>query len=131
MKTLFRSLWHVNSVQMESNSSGVESTTHPTGNALVQTRNITSFSSDPTIFSYELHMRQIHSEKGGFAVCEYCSKEFTGSIGKVKFALKEHIQVGRKIDNGAQMLNSCFRQYTWVSGKPATSVERPSSQILY
>ena len=39
MKTLFRSLWHVNSVQMESNSSGVESTTHPTGNALlVQTR---------------------------------------------------------------------------------------------
>ena len=38
-------------------------------------------------------MRQIHSEKGGFAVCEYCSKEFTGSIGKVKFALKEHIQV--------------------------------------
>ena len=56
--------------------------------------NIASFSSDPTIFSYELHMRQIHSEKGGFAVCEYCSKEFTGSIGKVKFALKEHIQVG-------------------------------------
>ena len=46
-------------------------------------------------FSYELHMRQIHSEKGGFAVCEYCSKEFTGSIGKVKFALKEHIQVGK------------------------------------
>ena len=40
-------------------------------------------------------MRQIHSEKGGFAVCEYCSKEFTGSIGKVKFALKEHIQVGK------------------------------------
>ena len=81
-------------------------------------------------------MRQIHSEKGGFAVCEYCSKEFTGSIGKVKFALKEHIQVGWdlgtwEIENGAQMLNSCFRQYTWVSGKPATSVERPSSQILY
>jgi len=45
-----------------------------------------------TPYSYELHMRQIHSEKGGFAVCEYCSKEFTGSIGKVKFALKEHIQ---------------------------------------
>ena len=41
-------------------------------------------------------MRQIHSEKGGFAVCEYCSKEFTGSIGKVKFALKEHIQVGKR-----------------------------------
>ena len=76
-------------------------------------------------------MRQIHSEKGGFAVCEYCSKEFTGSIGKVKFALKEHIQVGWEIENGAQMLNSCFRQYTWVSGKPATSAERPSSQILY
>ena len=85
---------------MESNSSGVESTTHPTGNALlVQTRDeeisqVSPLKSDPTIFSYELHMRQIHSEKGGFAVCEYCSKEFTGSIGKVKFALKEHIQVG-------------------------------------
>ena len=64
-------------------------------------------------------------------VCEYCSKEFTGSIGKVKFALKEHIQVGWEIENGAQMLNSCFRQYTWVFGKPATSVERHSSLILY
>ena len=25
-------------------------------------------------------------------VCEYCCKEFVGSIGKCKFALKEHIQ---------------------------------------
>lgn len=25
-------------------------------------------------------------------VCEFCCKEFIGSIGKVKFALKEHIQ---------------------------------------
>ena len=28
----------------------------------------------------------------GKVVCEYCCKEFIGSIGKCKFALKEHIQ---------------------------------------
>ena len=80
-------------------------------------------------------MRQIHSEKGGFAVCEYCSKEFTGSIGKVKFALKEHIQVSRMTFLAEmyamflKMLNS--RQYTWASGKLATNAEKPSSQILF
>lgn len=46
-----------------------------------------------TPYSYELHMRQIHSDGAeGKVVCEYCSKEFLGSLGKVKFALKEHIQ---------------------------------------
>ena len=28
----------------------------------------------------------------GKVVCEYCCKEFIGSLGKIKFALKEHIQ---------------------------------------
>ena len=80
-------------------------------------------------------MRQIHSEKGGFAVCEYCSKEFTGSIGKVKFALKEHIQVRKHLNFEIvqtlliKMPN--FRRYTWASGKLATNAERPSSQILF
>lgn len=46
-----------------------------------------------TPYSYELHMKQIHSNGGeGKVVCEYCCKEFSGSVGKVKFALKEHIQ---------------------------------------
>jgi len=46
-----------------------------------------------TPYSYELHMRQIHSGGAeGKVVCEYCCKEFIGSIGKCKFALKEHIQ---------------------------------------
>jgi len=46
-----------------------------------------------TPYSFDLHMKQIHSNGGeGKVVCEYCCKEFTGSIGKVKFALKEHIQ---------------------------------------
>jgi len=46
-----------------------------------------------TPYSYELHMKQIHSGGSeGKVVCEYCCKEFIGSIGKVKFALKEHIQ---------------------------------------
>jgi len=46
-----------------------------------------------TPYSYELHMRQIHSGGSeGKVVCEYCCKEFIGSLGKIKFALKEHIQ---------------------------------------
>jgi len=46
-----------------------------------------------TPYSFELHMRQIHSGGAeGKVVCEYCCKEFIGSIGKCKFALKEHIQ---------------------------------------
>ena len=46
-----------------------------------------------TPYSYELHMKQIHSGGSeGKQVCEFCCKEFIGSIGKVKFALKEHIQ---------------------------------------
>ena len=53
-------------------------------------------------------MRQIHSEKGGFAVCEYCSKEFTGSIGKVKFALKEHIQVRKEYIQRILCGSKCF-----------------------
>ena len=76
-------------------------------------------------------MRQIHSEKGGFAVCEYCSKEFTGSIGKVKFALKEHIQVEKIHTKNTLLIKMLpFRRYTWGSGKLATNVEKLSSQIL-
>ena len=35
----------------------------------------------------------IHCSGGaeGKVVCEYCCKEFIGSIGKVKFALREHV----------------------------------------
>ncbi|XP_023346927.1 zinc finger protein 141 isoform X3 [Eurytemora carolleeae] len=46
-----------------------------------------------TPYSFDLHIKQIHSNGAeGKVVCEYCCKEFTGSLGKVKFALKEHIQ---------------------------------------
>jgi len=46
-----------------------------------------------TPYSFELHMKQIHSDGAeGKLVCEYCCKEFIGSIGKVRFALKEHVQ---------------------------------------
>jgi KRAB domain-containing zinc finger protein len=52
-----------------------------------------------TPYSYDLHMKQIHSGGSeGKVVCEYCCKEFIGSIGKVKFALKEHIQVGHQFE---------------------------------
>ena len=75
-------------------------------------------------------MRQIHSEKGGFAVCEYCSKEFTGSIGKVKFALKEHIQVRKEYKQRILIKMLPFRRFTWVSERLVTNVEKLSSQIL-